>query len=203
MSNNYRESELIKRCIKGDNSAYLELIEQIEKPLINFIFRYIGEIYEAEDIFQETFVKVFKSLKDYRPTASLTTWVFTIARNLCLDHLKYKRRHKSFSLDNVLKEKDENVIYFKEINSGKNTPPDDTMEKQEDEDKIRIALTLLTEKHREAIVLRIYSGLSYAEIADIVKAPVGTVKYRVHEALQMLAKKLAEMTDKERKEDIG
>ena len=77
------------------------------------------------------------------------------------------------------------------------------MEKQEDEDKIRIALTLLTEKHREAIVLRIYSGLSYAEIADIVKAPVGTVKYRVHEALQMLAKKLAEMTDKERKEDIG
>ena len=81
------EDDLLRKCARGDSAAYRELVERLEKPLVNFILRFVGERHVAEDLFQETFVRVVKTLGSFRPEASLSTWIFTIARNLSLDWL--------------------------------------------------------------------------------------------------------------------
>jgi RNA polymerase sigma-70 factor (ECF subfamily) len=184
------EEDLLRRCARGEAAAYRELVERLEKPLINFIFRFVGERHVAEDLFQETFVRVVRTLGEFRPQASLSTWIYTIARNLSLDHLKARRRHREMPLDAAASEEKGKVIYFKDVLRSGGSEPGARAESTEDERRVVAALAGLTPAKREALVLRVYAGLPYAEIARIVKAPVGTVKFRIHEALQDLMKRL-------------
>jgi RNA polymerase sigma-70 factor (ECF subfamily) len=184
------EEDLLRRCARGDAAAYRELVGRLEKPLVNFILRFVGERHVAEDLFQETFVRVVRSLGEFHPDASLSTWIYTIARNLALDHLKARRRHREVALDSEASEDRGRVIYFKDVLRSGAAEPGERAEATEAERRVAGALAGLTPAKREALVLRIYAGLPYGEIAKIVKAPVGTVKFRVHEAVQDLAKLL-------------
>lgn len=184
------EEDLLGRCARGDAAAYRELVERLEKPLINFILRFVGERHAAEDLFQETFVRVVRTLGEFRPEASMTTWIYTIARNLSLDWLKAKRRHRETPLDRPATDEGGRVISFKEVLASGIAEPDARAEGSEDERRVVAALSTLSEAKREALVMRVYAGLSYAEIARITGDPVGTVKFRVHEAIQDLAKEL-------------
>ena len=181
------EEDLLRRCARGEAAAYRDLVERLEKPLVNFIYRFVGEPHAAEDIFQETFVRVVRTLGDFRPQASLTTWIYTIARNLSLDYLKARRRHREMPLDAAASEVKGKVLYFKEMLRSGAAEPAARAEATEDERRVVRALAELSPAKREALVLRIYAGLSYAEIARVVKAPLGTVKFRIHEAVQDLA----------------
>jgi RNA polymerase sigma-70 factor (ECF subfamily) len=183
-----REEDLLSRCAAGDAAAYRELVERMEKPLVNFILRFVGERNVAEDLFQETFVRVVKTLADFRPEASLSTWIYTIARNLSLDWLKAKRRHRETALDAVTSEEKGRVIYFKDVMRSSGAGPDQRAESTEDGRRVTAALSRLSPIKREALVLRIYAGLQYSEIARIQNAPVGTVKFRIHEAIRDLTK---------------
>ena len=185
------DADLAGRCARGEEAAYRELVARLEKPLIAFIRRYVGEENLAEDLFQETFVRVVRTLGNFRPEASLTTWIFTIARNLCLDHLKAKRRHREVSMDAGIAGEGDAALDFREALRSPVGEPQDAAMGREDGARLRDALAALPEFKREALVLRVYSGLSYAEIARITDAPVGTVKFRVHDAVQELARKLA------------
>lgn len=182
------EQDLLRGCARGDAAAYRELVERVEKPLVNFILRFVGERHVAEDLFQETFVRVVKTLGEFRPEASLSTWIFTIARNLSLDWLKAKRRHREMALDAASSEEKGRVIYFKDVLRSAGAAPDDRAESTEDERRVTQALAALSPIKREALVLRMYAGLQYSEIAKIQNAPVGTVKFRIHEALHDLAR---------------
>jgi RNA polymerase sigma-70 factor (ECF subfamily) len=186
------EEDLLRRCARGDAAAYRELVERLEKPLLNFILRYVGERHAAEDLFQETFVRIVRTLGEFRPEASLTTWIFTIARNLCLDHLKAKRRHRETALDASVSQQGGRILYFKEMLHSALPGPGQRAQMSEDERRVVAALAALSPAKREALVLRIYAGLPYSEIAKIVKSPVGTVKFRIHEALQDLSRELGE-----------
>lgn len=181
------EEELLRKCARGDAAAYRELVERLEKPLINFILRFVGERHVAEDLFQETFVRVVKTLGDFKPEASLSTWIHTIARNLSLDWLKAKRRHRETALDAATSEDKGRVIYFKDLLRAGAETPDRRAESSEDERRVSAALGALSPIKREALVLRMYAGLQYSEIARIQNAPVGTVKFRIHEAIRDLA----------------
>jgi RNA polymerase sigma-70 factor (ECF subfamily) len=181
------DEELLRKCARGDAAAYRELVERVEKPLVNFILRFVGERNVAEDLFQETFVRVVKTLGSFRPEASLTTWIFTIARNLSLDWLKAKRRHREMALDAASSEEKGRIIYFKDVLRSGAAAPEDRAETTEDERRVTAALSGLTPIKREALVLRVYAGLQYSEIARIQNAPVGTVKFRIHEALKDLS----------------
>lgn len=185
------EADLVRRCARGEEAAYRELVGRLEKPLVAFIRRYVGEESLAEDIFQETFVRVVRTLGTFRPEASLTTWIFTIARNLCLDHLKAKKRHREVSMDAGEAGEGDRGIDFREALRSTGAGPGTLAEGNEDGARLRAAMAELAEPKRAALVLRVFSGLSYAEIARITDAPVGTVKFRVHDAVQELAKKLA------------
>lgn len=184
------EEDLLGRCARGDAAAYRELVERLEKPLLSFILRFVGERHVAEDLFQETFVRVVRTLSEFRPEASLTTWIYTIARNLSLDWLKAKRRHRETPLDAPTPDEGGKVISFREVLASRIAEPGERAEGIEDERRVVAALATLTPAKREALVLRVYAGLPYAEIAKIVKSPVGTVKFRIHEALEDLAKAL-------------
>ena len=185
-----QEEELLRRCARGDAAAYRELVERLEKPLINFIYRFVGERHAAEDLFQETFVRVIRGLGEFRPDASLTTWIYTIARNLALDHLKARRRHREVSLDHPATEEGGRVIHFKDALRSAAPVQEGRAEEAEAERRLVEALVTLTAAKREALALRVYDGLPYAEIARVVRAPVGTIKFRVHEAMQDLSKRL-------------
>lgn len=184
------EEDLLRRCARGEPAAYAELVERMEKPLVNFILRFVGERHAAEDLFQETFVRVVRTLGEFRPEASLSTWIYTIARNLSLDFLKAKRRHRETPLDAATPGEGGKVIYFKDVLRSGAAEPGARAEATEDERRVAAALGRLTPAKREALVLRVYAGLSYGEIALIVKSPVGTIKFRIHEAVQDLAKLL-------------
>ncbi len=191
------EEELLRRCAAGDAAAYRELVGRLEKPLINFILRFVGERHVAEDLFQETFVRVIRSLSSYQPTASLSTWIHTIARNLCLDHLKSRRRHREVTLDGAAAGAEGRLIYFKDILRAGAPGPDERAESDEDARRVAEGLKLLSPAKREALVLRLYSGLSYAEIAEVQGCPLGTIKFRIHEAIQDLAKRLGRSAEEE------
>ncbi len=184
------EDNLLGRCAAGDAVAYRELVERLEKPLISFILRFVGERHAAEDLFQETFVRVVRTLGEFRPEASLTTWIYTIARNLSLDWLKAKRRHRETPLDRPATDEGGRVISFKEVLASGIVEPDARAEESEDVRRVVAALAVLSPAKREALVMRVYAGLPYAEIAKITGDPVGTVKFRIHEAIQDLAKEL-------------
>jgi len=185
-----QEEELLRRCARGEAAAYAELVERLEKPLINFLYRFVGERHAAEDLFQETFLRVIRRLGDFRPDAALDTWIYTIARNLALDHLKARRRHREVPLDQPASEERGRVLHFKEVLQSEAPVPAGRAEDAEAERRLVEALGSLTPAKREALALRVYAGLPYAEIARVVGAPVGTLKFRVHEALQDLSKKL-------------
>ena len=190
------EDDLLRKCARGDSAAYRELVERLEKPLVNFILRFVGERHVAEDLFQETFVRVVKTLGSFRPEASLSTWIFTIARNLSLDWLKAKRRHREMALDAVTSEEKGRVIYFKDVMHSSSASPGDRAESTEEERRVTAALARLSPIKREALVLRIYAGLQYSEIARIQNAPVGTVKFRIHEAVRDLSKLMGAEDDR-------
>jgi len=194
------EAELLARCARGEEKAYRELVERLEKPLINFIVRYVGEKHLAEDLFQETFVRVLRTLGEFRPEASLATWVFTIARNLCLDHLKAKKRHREVPLDLGSPDEEGRVIHFRDVLRGGGPGPEARVEGSEMQRKVVEALALLSPAKREALVMRLYAELSYREISKIAGAPVGTIKFRVHEALADLTRIL---TGEDRSEATG
>lgn len=180
------ERDLLRRCENGDDRAYRELVERFERPLIQFITRYVDDSSLAEDIFQDTFVRVLKNLKDYRPDGAFSTWLYTIARNLCLDHIKHVRRVKMTSMDAPVGEEGGKVLYLQDVLRDGGAPPSERAEMNEDEARVREALCRLPAVKKEALVLRVYHNLSYKEIADITDCPVGTAKYRVHEALEAL-----------------
>lgn len=190
------EEELLRRCARGEAAAYRELVDRLEKPLINFILRFVGEQHVAEDLFQETFVRVVKTLAVFRPEASLSTWIHTIARNLSLDWLKAKRRHRETALDAASCENKGRVIYFKDVLRSSVETPAVRAESTEDERRVTVALGALSPIKREALVLRMYAGLQYSEIARIQNAPVGTVKFRIHEAIRDLSELLGAGEDR-------
>ncbi|HKS16880.1 MAG TPA: sigma-70 family RNA polymerase sigma factor [Planctomycetota bacterium] len=189
-ANVHGDAELIRRCARGEEAAYRELVERLEKPLVAFIRRYVGDESLAEDLFQETFVRVVRTLGGFKPEASLSTWIFTIARNLCLDHLKAKKRHREVSMDAAVPDGAEREGDFREALRSPTAGPGTAAEGNEEGERLRAAMAELAEPKREALILRVYSDLSYAEIARITDAPVGTVKFRVHDAIQELTKKL-------------
>jgi RNA polymerase sigma-70 factor (ECF subfamily) len=181
------ERDLIRRCARGDEAAFRELVERLEKPLINFVTRYLGDRSAAEDVFQETFVRVLRNIADFEPQASLSTWVFTIARNLCLDRLKARRRHREVSIDAPQRSEGGKVIDFRDALRDRERGPAVDAEEAEMRERVKRALGTLGPAKREVLILRVFVGMPYEEVAKIVGAPVGTVKFRVHEAVRELA----------------
>ncbi|MBM7624075.1 RNA polymerase sigma factor [Sporohalobacter salinus] len=179
------DETLIENCKQGNDKAFSLLIEKYKQDCLNIAYQLIGDRQLAEDIAQEAFIRVYKSIGDFRGDSAFFTWLYQIVLNLCRDHFRRQSEENLFSLENSALEN----ILRKEIPDFDDAP-ENYIEKQELQRMIKESLTELSFKHRQVIVLRDLQGLTYQKIAETLKIPLGTVKSRLNTARNRLQQSL-------------
>lgn len=181
-----RES-FLDRLKSGEEEAFQILVEEIEERLISFLYRYVRNRTVAEELFQDTMAKVIENIDEFEPRARLTTWIFTIARNAALDHLKSARHKKTTKLGGKGSEEEDNIIYLRELFPIDEPGPTEQVESRERDRLIRELVQGLDPKFRKPVMFRFFEDMKYSKIADQMEIPEGTARYRVHEALKRLS----------------
>ena len=184
-----KDTELMMRVKVGDSSAFKILVEKYQRQVINVSYRLLGNREDAEDVAQETFLKVYLSAKSYEPKAELFTYLYTIATRLALNRLRKKKRLRWFSLDQLQENKEDGS--GQEFPADPADQPDVSLEQAEREAMVRRALDALPEAQKIAVILSRYEGLSYKQIAEVMGLSVSAVESKLHRAKQTLRKKLS------------
>jgi len=178
----YSDEELIFQFQKGNEHAYLELVNRYKDRLLNFIFGYVHSKESAEDIVQDTFLKLYTSADMYKEIAKFSTWIFTIAANLAKTELRKLKRRKIFSITDMgFDDKDY------EIPSESNVPENSINSKYQMKYILK-AIYKLDEPFKTALILRDIQELSYEEVSNIVDISIGTVKSRINRGRLKLQK---------------
>jgi RNA polymerase sigma-70 factor (ECF subfamily) len=172
----YTDEELIGRFQAGDELAYVELVNRYKDKLLNFIFPYFGEIEQAEDIVQDTMIKLYEKKHYYKEIAKFSTWIYTIARNLANTELRKKSRTKIMYLSQMSNYKKDYDLKSSDPELNKNIENEFLMK------EIHAAIDKLPENYKSVIVLRDIQGLDYEQISNIIGVPLGTVKSRINRA---------------------
>ena len=174
MSYKYTDENLILKFQQGDLNAFNELVIRYRDKLLNFIHYYVGDLELAEDIVQDTMIRLYNKKHYYREIAKFSTWIYTIAKNIANTELRKKKRKGLVSLSNVTKDnKDYDIV------STYNSPEHD-IEAEFTNLKIRKAINDLSEKYLDVIILRDIESKSYEEISALINLPIGTVKSRIN-----------------------
>jgi RNA polymerase sigma-70 factor (ECF subfamily) len=180
------ETSIINRALKGDQQAYAELMERYHGPLYNLLYKMVRSKEETEDLIQEAFMKAFGSLSSFNEEFAFSTWLYKIAINNTIDHLR-KKKLRTYSLDKPIQSHDgELKREYPDLYSS----TDHDLLSDEKSKLIAHAIDDLPEKYREVILLRHSEELPYEDIAAITKVPLGTVKARIFRAREMLKRKL-------------
>ena len=189
------DDELMERYRAGDENAFTLLVRRHQQPLVNFIARFISDRDGAEDLAQETFIRIFKASRHYQPgRAHFKTWMYHIASNLCKNELRNRGRRDRYRVDNVVDSNDEGDV--EQIDLIERAPadasfqPEVALERKELDDAIQTAISELPEQYRAPLILRDLQGLSYDEISETLELRDGTTKSRINRARLMLKDKL-------------
>ncbi|NTX01576.1 RNA polymerase sigma factor [Myxococcus sp. CA051A] len=178
----------------GDARAFEALVRRHRTPVFNFILRFVGQRARAEDVLQETWLKVVRSAGEYQAKARFTTWVYTIARNLCVDSARKESYRQAASLESPV-----SGVDGEEGRALADALPDSGASPERGAYNARLrpllerALASLPEEQREVFILREYSGIPFKEIADVTGVSENTVKSRMRYALDGLRRRLAEL----------
>jgi RNA polymerase sigma-70 factor (ECF subfamily) len=187
MVNELSDVDLMMRVKRGDREAFSELLRRFRKPLINFLCRFLTNPADAEDLAQEAFIRVFQSAARYEPKASFTTWLYRIATNLALNHVRDHRPHQVVSVDSA-EEQDSKQIRLQLPDS---RPLAETaMLEQERIRQIRSAIAGLPENQRLALILTKYQERSLKETAEILNCSEVAVKSLIFRAYTTLRERL-------------
>ena len=181
------DAALMLRVKQGDNEAFALLVDKYKQPVMNLVYRMLRDATEAEDIAQNVFIQVHKSAARYQVSSKFTTWLFTIARNLCLNELRRRSRHPADSMEAAHPENEEPWQQFEDK---KTFSPPETLLQGELERKIEEALAELPENQRTAIVLCRQDELSYEEIAKVLRCSLSATKSLIHRGRETLKEKL-------------
>lgn len=182
------DEELILLFQKEDREAFSQLVNRYKDRLVNFLFRYTGSRDEAEDIAQDTFLRLYRLKHTYKEVGKFSSWFYTIALNQAKSHIRDKRRHAAQPLLQTFGDEEREL----DVKSEERLPDEQIM--LEDEGRyIQRAINRLEEKHKEIIILRDIQDLEYEEIAGILSIPVGTVKSRINRARESLKAELESM----------
>ena len=178
---------------EGDARSFEEIVARHKRGLFNFLLRSVQNRSRAEEMLQEVFLRVVRSKERYERTAKLTTWLYTIARNLCVDESRRARFRKTVSLDAPRRGAEEESPAMIETVAADQVSTDDEAAAPQLRARIAKAVEQLPEDQREVFLMRQMSGLSFKEIGDIVGAPENTVKSRIRYALEKLRQELADV----------
>jgi RNA polymerase sigma-70 factor (ECF subfamily) len=169
--------------------AFETLVERYQNRLMSILFHLVGNRDEAEDLCQEVFLRIYKARKGYRPRAKFSTWLFTIANNLALNHLRNKGRNASVPIGNATNDSNAVVSMAQQI-AGREGTPSTQMRQAELADLVREALAVLNEDQKLAVLLNKFEEMSYAEIADIMGRSSSAVKSLLARARNQLREQL-------------
>jgi RNA polymerase sigma-70 factor (ECF subfamily) len=176
------EAGLVRRCLAGDEKAYRELVERYQAQVYSLALRMVRRAEDAEDLTQETFVRMFRALSRYDPARPFAAWLFTIASRLCIDHI---RRRKVSPISLTQRERDSEEEYQIEVEDP-GLKPDEVATHAEEERRTAALIAGLPPHYRIVVILRHQQDLSYEEIAEALNLPLGTVKARIHRARALL-----------------
>jgi RNA polymerase sigma-70 factor (ECF subfamily) len=184
------DAELIAFVKAGKLGAFTALVDRHQRSLINFFFHLGWDRQVAEDCAQEVFLRLYKHLGTYEPEAKFTTFLYRIARNLWIDRVRSAAVHgKLVSLEATSPGHEERTL--RERVAGGAPTPVDILSRRETEDALKRAIELLPEEQKTVLVLSEMQGLKYQDIAAILEIPIGTVKSRMHTAMEKLKEMMA------------
>jgi len=180
------DTEILQRCREGDERAYREIIQRYQRRVFSLAFRVVRRTEDAEDVTQETFVRMFRAIDRYDPARPFAAWLFTIASRLCIDHLRRRRVRPISLFQRDPETQEERTIEV--VDPG--LKPDEETSRLEEERHTRELIDSLPPHYRIVVMLRHQQDLSYEEIAEAMKLPLGTVKARIHRARALLKQRL-------------
>src|SRR5215471_16971770 len=182
---------LIQRCLQGDQLAWEQIVKQYWRKVFNVAYKFVGKHDEAEDLTQDIFLKIFKSLDTFDRRANFQTWLISVSRNLCIDHYRSVRKERE-TID-------------RDVDTGELAPaspepgPVAALEQRDRVALLKQALSALPDTLRTAVLMRDIQELSYQEIADRLRLPEGTVKSRINRGRTELARQIRKL----RGDDFG
>ena len=189
------DQEIVVLARAGEEAAYRELIRRYERPLFSLLFRMVRDRELAEDLAQETFVKALNAIESYRPEFKFSSWIFKIANNAAIDHLR-RRELDTLSLEGSPQAETPEAIEATALQiGGRQESPLAEVEARELGGQIEAAIAQLRPEYRSCILLRHVEGRAYEEIADILNLPLGTVKTYIHRARNELRQALAHLRE--------
>jgi RNA polymerase sigma-70 factor (ECF subfamily) len=187
------DSGVVAAHLAGDRLAFGELVERYQNRLLNFIYRTTGDRERAEDLVQETFIRVYRHLHRFDQTKKFSTWIYTISSNLAKNELRNRSRNPLVLFQTLMKNRDADTRPLEwEDNTYR---PDDLFRKRHLKSQVDAAVDQLPEHHRTVFILREMEGKTYEEIADITATNLGTVKSRLNRARNNFAQLIAPVLD--------
>lgn len=182
------DAELMAEVADGKTSVFREIVEKYQNQVMNMIYRFTGDYYQAEDLTQEVFIRVFKSAKRYRPKAKFKTWLFRIVVNLCLNYRRDRARYRTESLDAPMTVKDGEVL--REVRGPNGDIPEVALEEIELKKVVREAIDSLPGNQRLVVIFQRFEEMSYKEISETLDISVSAVESLLFRARHNLRKKL-------------
>jgi RNA polymerase sigma-70 factor (ECF subfamily) len=187
------DSGVVAAFLDGEKRAFGELVERYQTRLLNFVYRTTGDRERAEDLVQETFIRVYRHLHRFDQSKKFSTWVYTIASNLAKNELRNRSRNPLVLFQTIKKNWDADARPLEwEDNTYR---PDDLFRKRHLKSMVENTVDQLPEHHRTVFILREMEGKTYEEIADITGANLGTVKSRLNRARNNFAQLIAPLLD--------
>ncbi len=192
MDDNQVVALLVRRCAAGDAVAWEEIVERFNRRIFNICYRFTGSQDDAQDLAQEVFIKIYRTLKTYdTDKGSFMTWVATLTRNLLVDHFrKSKQDRVTDSMDEPVTGYEDSISVAERLEDS-GPAPDARLQSRETQEMVQKALQKLSPELREAVILRDLQDMDYREIAVALKVPEGTVKSRINRGRTELGRLLS------------
>jgi RNA polymerase sigma-70 factor, ECF subfamily len=181
--------EIIQRCLNGDQSAWETIVRLYWRRVFNIAYKFVGKHDQAEDLTQDVFLKLFKSLDTFDRRANFQTWLISVSRNLCIDHYRSVRKERETM------NRDVDPADLSPVSTTRS--PHAELEQRDRVELLRLALGKLAPTLRTAVMLRDIQELSYQEIANRLRLPEGTVKSRINRGRTELARQIQQLRDQQ------
>ena len=183
---------LVRRCLGGDASAWEDIVRLYNRRIYNLCYRFTNSADDAQDLTQDVFIKLYRTLGSYDvEKGAFTTWLTTLTRNLLVDHFRRSRQDRvTDSIDGTSRE-EEDALSIGDRLEDPRPSPDDRLASKETQKMVQTALARLSPELREAVILRDLQDMDYKEIAGTLRVPEGTVKSRINRGRMELARLLS------------
>ena len=181
--------EIIQRCLNGDQSAWSEIVRLYWRRVFNIAYKFVGHHDQAEDLTQDVFLKLFKSLDTFDRRANFQTWLISVSRNLCIDHYRSVRKER----ETINRDVEPSDL----MPASATRSPHAELEQRDRVHLLRMALDKLAPTLRTAVMLRDIQELTYQEIADRLRLPEGTVKSRINRGRTELARQIQKLREQQ------